>query len=57
LRRHSNGIRFKPQASAFDGIKFHNLVALDKDVTVSYTMLSNQGWTAGEEDVLRGEKT
>jgi len=48
---------FIPGETAFDGIKFHNLAAPDKDATVSYTMSSNQGWTAGDEDVLRGEKT
>jgi hypothetical protein len=42
--------------TAFNGIKFHTLAAPDKDATVSFTMSSNQGWSAGDEDVLRGEK-
>jgi len=47
---------FLPGQNGFDGIKFHTLANPDKDATVSYTMSSNQGWIAGEEDVLRGEK-
>jgi hypothetical protein len=48
---------FLPGQTEFTGVKFHNLAAPDKDATVSYTMSSSQGWNAGEEDVLRGEKT
>ncbi len=47
---------FLPGETAFNGIKFHTLAAPDKDTTVSFTMSSNQGWSAGDEDVLRGEK-
>jgi hypothetical protein len=47
---------FLPGQSAFAGVKFHTLAAPDKDATVSFTMSSNQGWSAGDEDVLRGEK-
>jgi hypothetical protein len=47
---------FLPGQSAFTGVKFHTLAAPDKDATVSFTMSSNQGWSAGDEDVLRGEK-
>jgi hypothetical protein len=48
---------FLPGQTEFTGVKFHNLAAPDKDATVSYTMTTSQGWKAGEEDVLRGEKT
>ena len=48
---------FMAGQTEFTGIKFHNLAAADKDAAVSYTMSSSQGWNAGEEDVLRGEKT
>jgi len=47
---------FLPGQSAFTGVKFHALAAPDKDATVSFSMSSNQGWSAGDEDVLRGEK-
>jgi hypothetical protein len=47
---------FVPGQTAFDGIEFHTLANPDKDATVSYTMSSNQGWSEGDEDVLRGEK-
>ena len=47
---------FLPGQVAFTGVKFHTLAAPDKDATVSFTMSSNQGWSAGDEDVLRGEK-
>ncbi len=41
----------------FSGVKFHALATPDKDATVSYTISSSQGWSSGDEDVLRGEKT
>lgn len=47
---------FLPGQVAFTGIKFHTLPNVEKDVTVSYTLSSNQGTKYGEEDVLRGEK-
>lgn len=47
---------FLPGQNGFDGVKFYILPNPDKDVTVSYTMSSNQGWSEGDEDVLRGEK-
>ena len=28
----------------------------NKDVSVSFTLSSNQGWVASDDDVLRGEK-
>ena len=46
-----------PGQSALTGIKFHTLASPYKDATVSFTMSTNQGWTDGDEDVLRGEKT
>lgn len=43
--------------TAFNGIKFHTLGKPDQDAIVSFTLSSSQGWTAGDEDTLRGEKT
>lgn len=48
---------FIPGQTEFTGVKFHTLSTPDKDATVSYTMSTSQGWNAGEDDVLRGEKT
>lgn len=46
-----------PGQSAFNGIKFHTLAKPNQDAIVSFTMSSSQGWTAGDEDTLRGDKT
>ena len=46
-----------PGQTAFNGIKFHTLAKPDQDATVSFSMSSSQGWSAGDEDTLRGEKT
>jgi hypothetical protein len=48
---------FIPGQAAFNGIKFHTLAKPDQDAAVSFTVSSNQGFTAGDEDVLRGDKT
>jgi hypothetical protein len=48
---------FLPGQSAFNGIKFHTLAKPDQDATVSFSVSSNQGWSAGDDDVLRGDKT
>ncbi|HYL62330.1 MAG TPA: hypothetical protein VE077_06880 [Candidatus Methylomirabilis sp.] len=45
-----------PGQTAFNGVRFHTLANPDEDATVSFTLSSNQGWTAGDEDKLRGEK-
>jgi hypothetical protein len=38
------------------GAKFHTLADPNKSATVSFSISSNQGWTAGDDDVLRGDK-
>lgn len=48
---------FIPGQTAFVGAKFHNLSKPDQDATVSFSISSSLGWTAGDNDVLRGEKT
>lgn len=48
---------FIPGQTAFNGAKFHTLSKPDQDATVSFSISSNQGWTASDEDVLRGGKT
>lgn len=48
---------FLPGQTAFNGAKFHTLANPDKDATVSFTLSSNQDFTAADEDVLRGDKT
>ena len=45
-----------PGQTAFNGAKFHTLPDPTKDVDVSFTLSSNQGWVASDDDVLRGEK-
>src|SRR5580692_8699421 len=47
---------FLPGQTAFNGAKFHTLPDPNKDAPVSFTLSSNQGWVASDEDVLRGEK-
>lgn len=48
---------FLPGQTAFNGIKFHTLAKPDQDAIVSFNVSSNQGFAAGDEDVLRGDKT
>ena len=45
-----------PGQTAFNGAKFHTLTDPNKDVSVSFTLSSNQGWVASDDDVLSGEK-
>lgn len=47
---------FLPGQTAFNGTKFHILSNPSKDAPVSFTLSSNQGWVASDDDVLRGEK-
>ncbi|HXJ04619.1 MAG TPA: hypothetical protein VNH65_05950 [Candidatus Acidoferrum sp.] len=47
---------FLPGQTAFKGAKFHMLADPNKSATVSFSISSNQGWTASGEDVLRGDK-
>ena len=46
-----------PGQTAFNGVRFHTLAKPDQDATVSFTMSTSQGWTAGDQDILSGEKT
>jgi hypothetical protein len=43
--------------TAFVGARFHTLSKPDRDATVSFSISSSLGWTASDNDVLRGEKT
>src|SRR5260370_27300708 len=47
---------FIPGQSRFNGAQFHTLPHPDQDATVSFSISSNQGWTASDTDVLRGSK-
>ncbi len=40
----------------FNGTRFAQLDHPDKDVTVAFSISSNEGWNAADSDILRGEK-
>jgi|SRR5690348_5861894 len=40
----------------FDGTQFASLQHPDHDAVVSFSLSSNEGWTASDSDVLRGSK-
>jgi hypothetical protein len=40
----------------FDGAKFIQLEDKDKNAAVAFSISSNEGWFAADNDVLRGEK-
>lgn len=48
---------FIPGQTAVNGAKFHTLPKPDKDATISFTVSSNQGFAAADQDILRGDKT
>lgn len=48
---------FLPGQSRFNGAEFHTLPHPDQDASVSFSISSNQGWTASDSDVLSGSKT
>jgi hypothetical protein len=48
---------FIPGQPRFNGAQFHTLSHPDLDATVSFSISSNEGWTASDSDVLRGSKT
>jgi hypothetical protein len=48
---------FLPGQSRFNGTQFHTLSHPDQDAAVSFSLSSNEGWTASGSDVLRGSKT
>jgi hypothetical protein len=45
-----------PGQVRFDGTQFTTLGHPDKDVTVAFSISSNEGWTAADSDILRGER-
>ena len=47
---------FIPGQSRFNGAQFHTLSHPGQDATVSFSMSSNEGWTASNTGVLRGSK-
>src|SRR5579859_467365 len=40
----------------YNGTQFTQLDHPDKDVTVAFSISSNEGWTAADTDILRGDK-
>lgn len=42
--------------TGFTGAQFASLEHPDHDAVVSFSISSNQGWTASDSDVLRGSK-
>ena len=40
----------------FNGVQFATLAHPDSDAVVSFSISSNEGWTASDSDVLRGSK-
>ncbi len=48
---------FIPGQSRFNGAQFRTLLHPDQDAAVSFSISSNEGWTASGTDVLRGGKT
>lgn len=47
---------FIPGQSRFNGAQFHTLLRPNQDAAVSFSISSNEGWTANGSDVLRGNK-
>jgi hypothetical protein len=45
---------FVPGQTRFNGATFHTLAQPDDDAEVSFSICSNQGWTASDRDALRG---
>jgi hypothetical protein len=43
--------------NAFIGARFHDLSHPDQDAPVSFSISSSLGWSASDNDVLRGDKT
>jgi hypothetical protein len=48
---------FLPGQSRFNGAQFHTLANPDQDALVSFSISSNEGWSAADSDVLRGSRT
>ena len=47
---------FIPGQSRFNGAQFRTLSRPAQDAAVSFSISSNEGWTASGSDVLRGSK-
>jgi hypothetical protein len=45
-----------PGQVRYDGTQFTELGHPDQDVTVAFSISSNEGWTAADTDILRGDK-
>jgi hypothetical protein len=48
---------FESGQTRFTSVQFHTLAHPDQDATVSFTVTTNEGWNASDDDVLRGNKT
>jgi hypothetical protein len=48
--------RWVPGQVRFNGTQFTQLQHPDNDVAVAFSISSNEGWTAANSDVLRGER-
>jgi hypothetical protein len=44
------------RASTLQRTQFTELDHPDKDVTVAFSISSNEGWNAADSDILRGDK-
>jgi hypothetical protein len=45
-----------PGQVRYNGTQFTQLDHPDKDVTVAFSISSNEGWTAADTDILRGDR-
>ena len=45
-----------PGQVRYNGTQFTELGHPDKDVTVTFSISSNEGWNAADSDILRGNK-
>jgi hypothetical protein len=48
--------RWIPGQVRYNGTQFTTLDHPEKDVTVAFSISSNEGWTAADTDILRGNK-
>ena len=51
-----NQDQWVPGQVKFTGTQFTRLAHADQDALVAFSISSNEGWIAGEHDVLRGQK-
>jgi hypothetical protein len=49
-------VHWVPGQVRFNGTQFTQLDHPDKNVTVAFSISSNEGWNAADSDTLRGEK-